>query len=77
MENDDKDSPFPSPPKLIKVNGRDPSKEKKVISFNPIEDNALIGYEQSFGLRDLRFEKGLKSIKTAKTIEDEAELEDI
>jgi hypothetical protein len=38
-----RDSPIISPPQVIKLNGRDPSKEKKVISFNPVEDNALIG----------------------------------
>jgi hypothetical protein len=55
----DKDSPFP-PPRLIKLNGRDPSKEKKVISFNPIEDNTLVGDDplDNYGLRNMRQEKG-------------------
>ena len=75
----EKDSPFP-PPRLIKLNGRDPSKEKKVISFNPIEDNTLVGDDpvDNYGLRNMRQEKGLKPIRQAeKAIKDEAELEDI
>lgn len=53
------DSPNLSPPKVIKLNGRDPSRDKKVISFNPVEDNALIGDDQAtaqmpFALRNLR-----------------------
>jgi hypothetical protein len=32
-------SPSPSPLKIIKLNGREPSKEKKVISFNVVNDN--------------------------------------
>jgi hypothetical protein len=38
-----KEEDSPSPPKVIKLNGKDPAKEKKVISFNVINDNQLIG----------------------------------
>ena len=63
------DSPSLSPPKIIKVNGRDPSKEKKMISFTPVEDNSMIGEEitnESFGLRQVKPVRDVKLTRHVK-----------
>lgn len=54
-----------STPQIVKVNGRDPSKDKKVISFNIVEENALVGGSRlPLSLQNMRSNasKGMKPL---------------